>query len=70
MVGLGMSLRDISTHIKEMYNADISATTLFAITDKVIPLVKEWQIQPLESNYCIVWLDCYALKSKRRRQGC
>jgi transposase-like protein len=36
-----MSLRDISAHIKDMYDTDISAGTLSAITDKVIPLVKE-----------------------------
>jgi putative transposase len=37
----GMSLRNISAHIKEMYDTEISAATLSAITDKVIPLVKE-----------------------------
>ena len=64
MYGLGMSLRDISTHIKEMYNTDISASTLSAITDKVIPLVKEWQNRPLESLYTIVWLDAMYYKVK------
>jgi len=49
MYGLGMSFRDISPHIKEMYDTDISAATLSAITDKVIPLVKEWQNRPLDS---------------------
>jgi transposase-like protein len=39
----GTSLRDISAHIKETYDTKISATTLSAIRDKVIPLVKEWQ---------------------------
>jgi transposase-like protein len=57
LYGLGMSLRDISNHIKETYDTDISAATLSNITDKVIPLVKEWQQRPLESLYCIVWLD-------------
>lgn len=64
MYGLGMSLRDISAHIKEMYDTDISASTLSAITDKVIPLVKEWQIRPLEETYCIVWLDAMHYKVK------
>ena len=57
MYGLGMSLRDISAHIKEMYDTDISATTLSAITDRVIPMIKEWQARPLEEVYCIVWMD-------------
>jgi putative transposase len=64
LYGLGMSLRDISEHIKEMYDTDISATTLSSITDKVIPLITEWQQRPLESVYCIVWLDAMYYKVK------
>ena len=64
MYGHGMSLRDISAHIKEMYDTDISASTLSAITDKVIPLVKDWQNRPLEDIYCIVWLDAMYYKVK------
>ncbi len=70
LYGLGMSLRDISGHIKETYDTDISAATLSSITDKVIPLVKEWQQRPLESLYCIVWLDAmyYKVKEEGRTQ--
>ncbi|HEY5038615.1 MAG TPA: IS256 family transposase [bacterium] len=64
LYGLGTSLRDISAHIKETYDTEISATTLSAITDKVIPLVKEWQQRPLEDLYCIVWLDAMFYKVK------
>jgi len=71
MYGLGMSFRDISAHIKDMYDTDISASTLSAITDKVIPLVKEWQVRPLEDTYCIVWLDGmhYKVKQEGRVQS-
>jgi putative transposase len=65
LYGLGMSLRDISGHIKEMYDTDISIGTLSAITDKIIPLVKEWQNRPLEAVYCIVWLDAMYYKTKQ-----
>ena len=64
LYSLGTSLRDISHHIKETYDTDISAGTLSSITDKVIPLVKEWQQRPLESLYCIVWLDAMFYKVK------
>lgn len=64
LYGLGMSFRDISAHIKEMYDTEISATTLSAITDRVIPLVKEWQSRPLDAVYCIVWLDAMYYKVK------
>jgi putative transposase len=57
LYSLGTSLRDISAHIKETYDTEISAGTLSSITDKIIPLVKEWQQRPLEALYCIVWLD-------------
>jgi putative transposase len=65
MYGHGMSLRDISAHIKDMYDTDISAATLSAITDKVIPQVAEWQSRSLESLYCIVWLDAMHYKVKQ-----
>src|SRR5215203_6362933 len=64
MYGLGMSLRDISAHIKEMYDSDISHTVLSEITDRVIPAVKLWQSQGLESIYTIVWLDAMFYKVK------
>jgi putative transposase len=64
LYGHGMSLRDISTHIKDMYDTEISAATLSAITDKIIPAVKEWQARTLDSTYCIVWLDAMYYKVK------
>lgn len=64
LYGLGMSLRDISSHIKDMYDTAISATTLSSITDRIIPKVKEWQSRPLEEVYCIVWLDAMFYKVK------
>jgi putative transposase len=70
LYSLGTSLRDISAHIKETYDTDISAGTLSSITDKIIPLVKEWQQRPLEALYCIVWLDAmfYKVKEEGRTQ--
>jgi len=64
MYGLGMSFRDISRHIKDMYDMDISHSTLSALTDKIIPQVKEWQSRPLDELYTIVWLDAMHYKVK------
>lgn len=64
LYGLGMSYRDISSHIKEMYDTDISHTVLSQITDRIIPDVKAWQSRPLEPLYCIVWLDAMHFKVK------
>ncbi len=64
LYGLGMSLRDISSHLKEIYDTDISHTVLSQITDKIIPDIKAWQSRPLESLYCIVWMDAMHYKVK------
>lgn len=67
LYGLGMSLRDISAHIREMYDTELSHTVLSQITDRIIPEVKAWQSRPLEPVYCIVWLD--AMHYKVRTEG-
>ena len=64
LYGIGMSLRDISSHIKEIYDMDISHTLLSQITDRIIPEVKAWQNRPLEAVYPIVWLDTMHYKVK------
>lgn len=62
LYGKGMSLRDISQYIEEMYDTSISATTLSQITDKIIPEIKQWQNRPLESVYTVVFLDAMHYK--------
>lgn len=62
LYGKGVGLQDISSHIKEMYDVELSATTLGGITDRVIPQIKEWQCRPLDSVYAIVWLDAMHYK--------
>jgi len=64
LYGLGMSYRDISSHIKEMYDTEVSHSVLSQITDRIIPEIKQWQNRPLESMYCIVWLDAMHYKVK------
>lgn len=64
LYGLGMSYRDISKHIEEMYDTEISHTVLSQITDKIIPEVKAWQNRPLEAVYPIIWLDAMHFKVK------
>ncbi len=64
LYGLGMSLRDISAHIKEMYDSDISHTVLSEITDRIIPAIRLWQTRELEDLYTMVWLDAMYYKVK------
>jgi putative transposase len=67
LYGLGMSYKDISAHLQEIYGLEVSTGTLSAVTDKIIHTVKEWQARPLESIYPIVWLD--AIHYKIRENG-
>lgn len=67
LYGRGMSLRDISAQIEEMYDMEISHNVLSEITDRVLPKVKAWQNRPLAPMYTIVWLD--AMFYKVRHQG-
>ena len=64
MYGLGLSYRDISKHIEDMYKIELSTGTISNITDKIITKVKEWQERPLEPIYTFVWLDAIHYKIK------
>jgi putative transposase len=57
MYAKGMSTRDIQAHMEEIYGIDMSKDMVHRITDKIIPVVKEWQNRPLEEVYAIVYLD-------------
>lgn len=63
----GMSYSDIQAHLKEIYGVELSDGTLTAITDRIIPAIKEWQNRPLESVYPVIWLD--AMHFKVRQDG-
>lgn len=68
LYGLGMSYSDIQSHLKEMYDFDISDGTISSITDRIIPEIKEWQNRPLESVYPVVWLDAMHYKVREDNQ--
>ena len=53
----GLTTRDISTYMKAHQGVEISQPGVSTITDKVFPLVKEWQSRPLSSCYPVMYLD-------------
>ena len=57
MYAKGMSTGDIEAHIRDIYGLAVSDTTVSRITDKVLPVAREWQQRPLESIYAVVFLD-------------
>lgn len=58
----GMTVREIQSHLEEMYGADVSPTLISSVTDAVIEEVKTWQARPLDALYPIVYLDCIHVK--------
>lgn len=58
----GMSVSDIEEQIKDLYNFDISTSAISRITERVAQDVTIWQNRPLESVYCIVWMDGIVFK--------
>lgn len=57
MYAKGMTTRDINAHMQDIYGVDVSSSMISSITDKVQPLVHEWQVRPLDQVYPIVYLD-------------
>ena len=57
MYAKGMTTSDIEAHIREIYGLEVSDTTISRVTDKILPVVKEWQMRPLEETYAVVFMD-------------
>lgn len=58
----GMTVREIQSHLEEMYGAEVSPTLISSVTDAVMDEVKAWQVRPLDALYPIVYLDCIHAK--------
>ena len=57
MYAKGMTTNDISSHIEDIYGLEVSDSLVSRITDKILPVVKEWQQRPLENIYAVVFMD-------------
>ena len=58
----GMTVSDIEAQIREVYNFDVSPSTISRITDAVTDDIVAWQNRPLEPVYLIVWMDGIVFK--------
>ena len=67
MYAKGMTTNDISAHIEDIYGIEVSDSLVSRITDKILPVVKEWQQRPLESIYAVVFMD--AIRYNVRCEG-
>jgi len=61
----GVSTRDIQDHLQQLYGIDVSPTLISNVTNKVVPMIKEWQNRPLQSVYAVVFLDAIHFKVKQ-----
>jgi len=68
LYGKGMSTRDINNHVKEIYGVDVSPESVSRITNKLIPLIEEWQSRPLDPVYPFIFLDAihYSVREEKR----
>lgn len=57
MYAKGMSTGAINSHIEDMYKFSVSKEQISRVTDKILPLAKEWQNRPLERCYTVIFLD-------------
>lgn len=58
----GLSVREIKQHLEEIYQVEVSASLISAVTDEVIDEARAWQDRPLESFYPIVYMDALQFK--------
>jgi putative transposase len=61
----GVSTRDIQDHLANLYGIDVSPTLISNVTNKIVPLIKEWQNRPLQGVYAVVFLDAIHFKVKQ-----
>lgn len=64
----GVSTRDIQDHLQQLYGVEVSPTLISNVTNKIMPLIKEWQNRPLQQIYAVVFLDAIHFKVKQDGQ--
>jgi putative transposase len=63
----GMTVRDISAHLSELYGVDVGRDTISRVTDAVLEDVASWRTRPLERVYPIVYFDALMVKVREDR---
>lgn len=68
MYAKGMTTSDIEAHMQDLYGLSVSDSTISRITDKILPMVHEWQERPLDDIYAVIFMDAihYHVRSEGR----
>lgn len=64
----GVSTREIQDHFQQLYGVEVSPALISNVTNKIMPVVKEWQNRPLQNIYAVVFLDAIHFKVKQDGQ--
>jgi len=64
----GLSTREITETLEELYDTEVSPTLISNVTDAVLADVIEWQSRPLDDVYPIVYLDCIVVKIRQDKR--
>lgn len=64
----GISTRDIQDHLQQLYGIEVSPTLISNVTNKIMPMIKEWQNRPLQVIYAVVFLDAIHYNVKQEGQ--
>ncbi len=57
MYARGMTTRQISEQIQDIYGFDVSESLVSSVTNKLLPEIEDWQQRPLSNVYPIVFID-------------
>ena len=57
MYAKGMTTRQISDTIEDIYGFDVSEGFISDVTDKILPQIEEWQNRPLDDVYPVIYID-------------
>ncbi|MGI9386932.1 MAG: IS256 family transposase [Methyloligellaceae bacterium] len=67
MYARGMTVREIKSHLEDLYSIGVSPDLISRVTDAVVDEVKAWQARPLDALYPVIFFDC--LRVKIRDEG-
>ena len=68
LYGKGVSTRDIQDHLNRIYGIDVSPTLISNVTNRIMPVIREWQTRPLQKTYAAVFMDAIYYKVKQESQ--
>lgn len=64
MYSRGMTTRDITAHLEEIYGVEVSPSLISEVTDQIMDDVRQWQTRPVNPLYPVVFFDALVIKGR------